>query len=81
MEISPATWILGYSRFVNTLTPPLFLNEATSHAQHLCCPATQHYGGVRCARGIIARLRGMNFAEFCTSSSSQKIMDAGNETS
>ena len=36
---------------------------------------------MRCVKGIVARLHGMTFAEFCTSSSGQKIMDAGDETS
>ena len=77
MEISLAIWILGCSRFTNTLTSPSYPIEAMSHMQHLCCAVTQHFAGRRRAREIAAQLCGKSFAEFCASSSGLKIMDAG----
>ena len=77
MEISPAIWIPGCSRFANTLTSPSFPKEAMSHTQHLCCVATQCSGGMRRAKGIIIQLRGKIFVEFYMSSSAQRLWMPG----
>ena len=81
MEVSLAIWLLGCSRFTDTLTSPSLLKEATSHMQHLCYMAMRRFGGTRCVWAIISRLHGKIFAEFCVSSSGPKIMDAGGQTS
>ena len=73
------TWLFQVREHLNLTVIPK--RGHVPYAASLLHGNTALWWHARCVKGIVARLHGMSFAEFCTSSSGQKIMDAGDEMS